>query len=184
MAIIILILVPFMDRNIERRRSRRKKTIGVGAVILAALITLEIGGVMSAPALPAGEESPLVTAGRNAYRQINCSYCHSIGGVGGSVGPDLTNIASKLNSQQLTTYLQNPNAMIPQTLHPKLQFTQDELTALVSYLETLGAPVSYTPEAPVLFEKNCSSCHMINGKGGTIGPDLSNGRRSPPNQLP
>lgn len=171
--ILVLILVPFMDKGIERRGSRRKGAIGIGAVILAILIALEIGGIISAPAQPAGEESPLVTSGRNVYRLINCSYCHSIGGVGGSVGPDLSNIAGRLDAQQLATYLRNPNAMIPQTLHPKLQFTQDELQTLVAYLETLGAPVSYTPEAPVLYEQHCGSCHMINGKGGTLGPDLT-----------
>jgi mono/diheme cytochrome c family protein len=40
-------------------------------------------------------------------------------------------------------------------------------------LETLGAPVTYTAQAPGLFEQYCSVCHQLNGKGGTIGPDLT-----------
>lgn len=128
---------------------------------------------MSAPAQPAGEESHLVQTGRAVYREINCAYCHSINGVGGNIGPDLSGIGGQANQEKLITYLRNPHAMVPTTLHPKLQFTDEEMEGLVTYLLTLGAPITYTSQAPLLFEQHCSSCHMINGKGGTLGPDLS-----------
>ncbi len=172
-AIIILILVPFVDRSPERNWSKRKIPIGAGFLVLAALITLEVTGTLSAPARPAGQTNPVVQKGQQIYTERNCAYCHSIRGVGGAVGPDLSGIGSQLTADQLMLYLENPNAMIPQTLHPKLLFTEEELQALVAYLATQGATVNYTAEAPQLFDKYCSPCHMINGKGGTAGPDLS-----------
>lgn len=63
--------------------------------------------------------------------------------------------------------------MIPGTLHPKLQFTSNELTALSAYLASLGAVPTYTAEAPKLFQQYCAACHKIGGEGGTVGPDLS-----------
>lgn len=168
-----LILVPFLDRTRERRWSRRWPVTSVGLVAVFFLIALEVAGVRSAPALPAGQESLVVQQGRKVYQEINCSYCHSINGVGGTIGPDLSNIASQLDPQQLEAYLQNPHAMVPSTLHPKLLFTQDELNALADYLATLGAKVNYTAAAPGLFEQNCAICHTLNGKGGTMGPDLT-----------
>lgn len=173
MALIILAIVPFLDRGINRRWEARKPAVGIGVLALLFLVVLEIGGAMSAPVVPAGEASSLVQAGQRVYREIECTYCHSINGVGGSIGPDLSNIGGEMDKQRLVTYLKNPHAMIPTTLHPKLQFTDEELNALVAYLATLGAPITYSPQAPGLFDKNCSSCHMINGKGGTLGPDLS-----------
>ncbi len=182
LALVILALVPFLDSNLERRWAQRKRMLGIGTFALLVFIALEVGGTLSAPARPAGEASPQVALGRSVYTQIDCAYCHSVNGVGGTIGPDLSNIGGELSKDAIISYLQNPHAMIPTSLHPKLQFTPEELQALVSYLETLGAKVSYTAQAPVLFQKNCGICHMINGQGGTIGPDLSTvgGRRPMP----
>ena len=172
-AILILVLLPFLDRNPERHWSRRKYMMGVGVGVVGFLAVLEILGALSAPAQPAGEESPLVQAGRDVYNEINCSYCHSISGVGGAVGPDLSNVGSQLTETQMKAYLRNPDAMVPNTLHPKLLFTEDEFNALVAYLETLGAPVNYSELAPSLYAQHCASCHALNRVGGTAGPDLS-----------
>ncbi|HEX7475757.1 MAG TPA: c-type cytochrome, partial [Dehalococcoidales bacterium] len=172
-AVIILLSVPFIDRGIGRFWKQRKPVLAVGGVVAAALVFLEVAGALSAPTRPQGAENQLALDGQKVYRDINCGYCHSINGVGGAIGPDLSGIASQLTKDQLTTYLRNPDLMVPNTLHPKLQFTPDELNGLVAYLETLGAPVSYTPQAPQLFAQNCSPCHTINGVGGNVGPDLS-----------
>ncbi len=180
LVVMIFILIPLLDRGLGRRLSQRKLGIGLGTLVVVAFIALVVGGVMSAPALPAGEASPLVQSGREVYQEVNCAYCHSISGRGGNIGPDLSAVGAQLDGSRLSTYLKDPHAMLPTTLHPKLQFTEEELDALVAYLLTLGAPVSYTAEAPQLFEGNCASCHMINGKGGTLGPDLSTvGERRP-----
>lgn len=173
LAILVLVLLPFLDRSTERSYSRRKPIIGAGILVVLVLGTLGVLGALSAPSRPAGEESHLVQAGREVYRDINCSYCHSIGGVGGAVGPDLSNVASERTQEQLTVYLKNPDAMVPETLHPKLLYTDEELEALVAYLLTLGAPVSYTSEAVVLYEQYCVTCHSIGGVGGKLGPDLT-----------
>lgn len=173
LAILILIAVPFMSRNMSRFWYRRKPELVVGAIVVLALIGLEVGGAISAPTRPGGEVNPLVLSGQKLYRDINCGYCHSINGVGGAIGPDLSNIASQLTRDQISAYLKNPDLMVPNTLHPKLQFTPDELNGLVAYLETLGAPVAYSQQAPQLFAQNCAVCHTINGVGGSVGPDLS-----------
>jgi ubiquinol-cytochrome c reductase cytochrome b subunit len=172
-AVIVLICVPFIDRGLARFWNQRKPALAIGGVVVGVLIALEVLGALAAPSHPTTPENQLVVDGQKVFRDINCSYCHSINGVGGAVGPDLSNIASTLTKEQITQYLQNPDSMVPNTLHPKLQFTAQELTALVAYLETLGAPVSYTAQAPQLFSQNCSVCHALNGQGGNIGPDLS-----------
>ncbi len=173
LAILIFGMIPFVDRGLGRQWAQRKRGIGAGVVVVLAFLTLVVMGVRSAPVAPAGEESLLVQSGRQVYKEINCAYCHNINGVGGNIGPDLSTVGGELDEEQLITYLQNPHAMVPTTLHPKLQFTEEELEALTAYLLTLGATIAYSSEAPELFGGHCSSCHIIDGKGGTLGPDLS-----------
>ncbi|MBI2859444.1 MAG: c-type cytochrome [Chloroflexi bacterium] len=123
-----------------------------------------------------------VILGRTVYNEVACNYCHSINGVGGTIGPDLTAVGGKLSQDQIEAYLRNPHAMIPASLHPKLQFTEQEVRGLSTYLSTLGARVSYSEMAPALYRTHCASCHKLDGEGGTAGPDLSGiGSRRPLN---
>jgi mono/diheme cytochrome c family protein len=172
-ALALLLLVPFLDRTRERRWSKHWPVTSIGLAAVLGLVALEIFGTLSAPAVPAGEESLVVQKGRAVYQTINCGYCHSINGVGGNIGPDLSGVGGELDGQQLEAYLQNPHAMVPETLHPKLLFTEEELNALTEYLGTLGARVSFTEAAPGLYDQYCAACHALGGSGGTLGPDLS-----------
>ena len=172
--VILIFLVPLFSRGLNRSWSSRKLVVGIGIVGVLVFLSLEITGAMTAPPSPSIQENPLVIAGIQIYRERDCSYCHAINGVGGAVGPDLSTIGARTTEETLTAYLQNPSAMIPNTLHPKLVFTTDQLNDLVAYLLTLGAPVKYSPEALVLVEQHCLVCHTINGKGGNVGPALSN----------
>ncbi len=180
LAFLVLLGVPFLSRGFRREWSKRRVSLAIGAVVVVGLLGFELAGAMSAPARQASELTAVQIEGQRVYKEVNCGYCHTINGIGGAVGPDLSNIASTLTPDQIMAYLSNPDSMVPNTLHPKLQFTPEELNGLTAYLSTLGAPVSYSDQAPALYEKNCSACHMVNGKGGTIGPDLTDvGSRHP-----
>lgn len=172
-AILILLLLPFLDRNPSRLLKKRPVLAGMGVVVLIGIgyMTYE-GAVMPRTNFPA-EQSETIALGKRVYRELNCSYCHSIAGEGGAVGPDLAATGGQLDKKAIEDYFADPSAMVPHTLHPKLNFTPEEMQALTAYVLSLGAPIPYTKEAPVLFEKRCSICHTINGSGGRPGPDLS-----------
>lgn len=171
--LVLLAILPFLDRGLERRWSRRKGMIVVGLAALCLFVALEVAGATSAPAQPAGEESREVQVGRDVYQDINCAYCHSIDGVGGNLGPDLSGVGAQLETDEVRVYLQNPSLMVPASLHPNLLFTEEEMDALVAYLMTLGATIEFTDAAPTIFAQNCTDCHRIGDEGGTLGPDLS-----------
>jgi len=68
---------------------------------------------------------------------------------------------------------------VPGTAMPPHRLTSDEIWQIVSYLRTLQQPV--TPavgdqargEALFFGAANCSSCHMVKGRGGRLGPELT-----------
>jgi alcohol dehydrogenase (cytochrome c) len=65
---------------------------------------------------------------------------------------------------------------------PSFPLTDSELDAIAGYVEILKAPAADHPAAGGVAagerffngKGNCSSCHMIRGKGGILGPELSN----------
>ena len=93
----------------------------------------------------------LAEEGKNAFLNAGCTRCHVIEGVWEEVSrdppaPDLTHFASRTmfagasferNSQNLRDWLANPPAMKDGSFMPNLGLTDDEITALVAYLETL-----------------------------------------------
>jgi mono/diheme cytochrome c family protein len=79
-----------------------------------------------------------VTLGKQLYEvKYQCQSCHTIGGTGGYVGPNLNNAGGWLTPAWIEAWLRNPQALIPDTIEPRRNFTEDEVKALTAYLMTL-----------------------------------------------
>jgi cytochrome c oxidase subunit 2 len=95
--------------------------------------------------LPAGQ---LSMAGYHYVTQRQCGRCHTIAGTSaqGSVGPDLTHVASRrgiaagtlpMSEGNLYGWIANPQAIKPGNSMPVSRLEPRELHAVVAYLETL-----------------------------------------------
>jgi mono/diheme cytochrome c family protein len=128
---------------------------------------------------------PELTEGRRLFETHGCRGCHKLDGVGGTIGPDLTEEgASRRYPQWLERHFLEPNAVSPHSPMPNFHFTKEQARALTFYMlsltsEEMGtyySSVRLIPSASYgrqLFEeKNCIACHSIGGVGATSGPDL------------
>jgi cytochrome c oxidase subunit 2 len=96
-------------------------------------------------ATPAGDAA---TQGHDLFMRSTCVNCHAINGTlaKGSVAPDLTHFASRkrLGSgvadntpENLRRWLANPQQFKPGVKMPDYHFTDEQLTQLVAYFQTL-----------------------------------------------
>jgi len=80
----------------------------------------------------------MAALGKQLYEvKYQCQSCHTIGGTGGYVGPNLNNAGGWLTAAWIEAWLRNPQALIPDTIEPRRNFTEDEVRALTAYLMTL-----------------------------------------------
>jgi mono/diheme cytochrome c family protein len=80
----------------------------------------------------------LAALGKQLYEvKYQCQACHTIGGTGGYVGPNLNNAGGWLTPAWVEAWLRNPQSVIPDTIEPRRNFTEDEVKALTAYLMTL-----------------------------------------------
>jgi cytochrome c oxidase subunit 2 len=101
---------------------------------------------MEAPA-PAPTGGP-AAAGERLFMSSQCSSCHRIAGTAaqGTVGPDLTHLASRTTLASLTIpntpvqlgkWISNPQAIKPGTRMPDLGLSSAQVAQVVAYLDTL-----------------------------------------------
>ncbi|MGA8492178.1 MAG: c-type cytochrome [Terriglobales bacterium] len=124
-------------------------------------------------------------AGEFEFR-INCAFCHGLGARGGGRGPDLTR-AHKRHGDSDADLFQNISQGIPGTVMPAngtngqgVGMTDEEIWQIITYLRSIqvqspAKPVGNAAHGRELFygDANCSSCHMVEGNGGRLGPDLT-----------
>ena len=146
----------------------------------------------------------------------NCRACHTINGRGGVIGPDLTYVGTKSAEQYdysrmlgvktafgwHVAHLQNPKALVPETVMPNFGFNSREAQALALLVMSWRReviPATYRPgirlaeqqtpeeaerekqmltgEGAFFVKKGCFACHSISAldikSASDIGPDLS-----------
>ena len=123
LCLILLILLPFYDRNPERRPERRPVATMAGIFTIAAMAYLTyLGAVAGAPTeidlkTPAdlkGADRASYEAGKLVVAQSGCLACHKIGENGNTgPGPELTKIGARLPKDAIARTLVNPTAPMP-----------------------------------------------------------------------
>ena len=87
-AILVLLLLPFLDRNQNRHYSKRKIALTVMGVVVTGIVGLTIiASVTTPPQEPvaaAGTIPEQITLGQNLY-SLNCTQCHGPDGEGGVI---------------------------------------------------------------------------------------------------
>ncbi len=76
--------------------------------------------------------------GKELWQQKNCSSCHQIYGLGGYLGPDLTNITSdpKRGKDYASVFIKYGSATMP-----NFNLTDEQTAAIIAYLVTVDASV-------------------------------------------
>jgi mono/diheme cytochrome c family protein len=133
----------------------------------AATLADYISMVLQNPAVnPATTDSkqftPAMAAlGKQLYElKYQCQSCHTIGGSGGYVGPNLNNAGGWLTPAWIQAWLRNPQSLVPDTIEPRRNFTDEEVNALTAYLLTLRAGI-----APKKMARNSFSPAGAQGAG-------------------
>ena len=78
--------------------------------------------------------------------KYGCNGCHSIGDVGGLVGPALDRAGFRLNDTWIYRWIRYPQGIKKHTRMPNLGFDDHDARAVTAYLETLRAP---KPDKPI-----------------------------------
>jgi ubiquinol-cytochrome c reductase cytochrome b subunit len=194
LAILSLILVPFIDRSHLVKVTRR--TFAIGAVLLAAI---GWGGLTTAAIAttpkpqPAAEIdysaptdwmqlSPQEMAGVAYFRQENCESCHAVGDGASKVGPDLTQTSIHRDAAWMIQHFKRPSAMRPGSSMPPIQLSDAQLNSLAAFLlklnpgnaSALGNAPDFAAAGALVYQANhCDACHMVNGTGMKVGPPLN-----------
>ncbi len=120
-------------------------------------------------------------AGRQLFNS-SCAGCHGLDGRGGEHAPNIATDANvqHLDDAKLTHIVRNG---IPAAGMPAFgsSFENSQIAAIVSYLRGLQGKGQLVHIAgngargrSLFFgSAGCAECHMMNGQGGFLGPDLS-----------
>ena len=80
-----------------------------------------------------------IDEGKKLYHQeLACLGCHTFEGKGGFVGPEHTDLASRLRRDYVERWLKDPQSIKPDVRMPRFLLKEDELEFLMDYLMTMG----------------------------------------------
>lgn len=128
--------------------------------------------------------------GRRLFRNKGCARCHTIGGQGGDIGPDLSSVEGVDTPMRWTQAMWNHAPAMErgvERLHMAWPLFQGrEMNDLLAYVrancpgqrhEAELLPANPDRGKKIFETKSCSRCHSVQGKGGRVGPELGIGRK-------
>lgn len=162
------------------------------SAFLIADSTPQPGDNVASPAQSHGPE-PDPAAGASLYGESFCASCHATQNaagnlVGGDIGPELTNVGTKVKPEWLMAWMRDPQKYDPSTPMPQYRWTDQQLKLVTAYVAGKSDPdllanVHLQPATKqqiahgkqLVMEYGCASCHEIPGvsKPDNFAPELS-----------
>jgi len=135
LCMVLLILLPFVDRGPERRPERRPIATTAGILTIFAMGYLTyLGASAGSPNEIDLKVAKQYEAGKLVVAQSGCLACHKIGENGNDgPGPHLTEIGDKLPKAAILRTLENPTAPMPSFAG----LPEEKKTAMVDFLSQL-----------------------------------------------
>lgn len=172
-----------MARETKRRSNGRRSPWAAAALIgIGLLIT---GGVYAgaSAAMAANTETPVASAltvedGKKLF-QANCATCHGLDLQGSTAGPSLYGVGELAVEFQVGTGRMPLQAQAPQAPQKPVQFTQEQILAMASYVQSMAPGPTFPDEETIdgqgdvargaeLFRVNCAMCHNVAAAGGAL----------------
>ncbi len=88
-------------------------------------------------ATAAGVGGKELSAGQLVYQTQGCSNCHSINGIGGTSGPDLSKVGIKHDKDWFIGHFKDPQKYVKNSAMPAISATDEEIDQLTAYMLTL-----------------------------------------------
>ncbi len=139
LCLVLLLVLPFIDRGPERNPLRRPIATITGIAVIAAMAYLTVlGALAGAPSEIDLKVAPQYEQGKEVMASSGCLGCHKVGENGNTLGPNLTNIGDKLGRDAIARTLVNPTSPMPsyQALRDQKPEEFDELVQFVASLRS------------------------------------------------
>ncbi|MEO6829025.1 MAG: c-type cytochrome, partial [Acidobacteriaceae bacterium] len=154
--------------------SIRWRAIKYAVIIASILIPVQLRA-QNPPA-----NSPASTGAAKLFA-LNCAGCHGEDGRGTNQGPPLLGLPD-LRGRSVAWIRNTIQNGIPSGGMPAFPLPSTEIDSLAAFVHSLNSPVSgkAAPGDPRTGERyfhtqgHCTLCHMVDGRGSSLGPDLSN----------
>lgn len=173
----LLFLMPFIDRGNERRPSKRMAVMVAFCGGLFAIAILTSLGMRDTPrAADVNRWPPLALAGYQFAHDERCQTCHRVGGVANLIDETI----SRRDADWLVAHVRDPQVIAPDLRPvPSGAMTEGQGRSIAAYMRRVRAgaaepPIPAANEAAIaVYGRYCSTCHVIDGEGGAVAPDLT-----------
>ncbi len=114
--------------------------------------TVALSQTLASKELGSAEVGAKLFDGRSPFKNggVSCIACHQAEGIGGSLGPDLTNVSSKMNEAALASACEHTAFKIMKPTYKDHKISRQEALDLTQYLKVINERKIAQRELPVV----------------------------------